>query len=170
MPDGVTTIAGFTIPSTDPVFLSIVALHVPVGLLATVSGVVAMVSPKRPGRHPSAGSIYFWSVVAVCVTAGALASVRWSDDYPLFILGAASLLAAWLGRIARRKRLRSWARLHIAGMGSSYVLLLTAFYVDNARQLPLWRALPTWSYWSLPAAIGVPVIVWAMLRHPLSRR
>ena len=32
-------------------------------------------------------------------------------------------------------------KLHITGMGTSYVLLLTAFYVDNGKNLPLWRDL-----------------------------
>src|SRR5713226_5732494 len=35
-----------------------------------------------------------------------------------------------------------WARFHIVGMGLSYVLLLTAFYVDNGKNLPLWNRLP----------------------------
>ncbi len=52
-------------------------------------------------------------------------------------------------------------------MGSSYILLLTAFYVDNGRNLPLWRSLPSLTYWLLPAAVGVPLIVRALLRHPL---
>jgi hypothetical protein len=50
---------------------------------------------------------------------------------------------------------------------SSYVLVLTAFYVDNGKPLPLWRTLPNWSYWILPAAIGAPFIVWALLKHPV---
>jgi hypothetical protein len=35
-------------------------------------------------------------------------------------------------------------------MGSSYLGLLTAFYVDNGPQLPLWNRLPDWSFWILP--------------------
>jgi hypothetical protein len=49
-------------------------------------------------------------------------------------------------------------------------LLLTAFYVDNGKSLPLWRWLPPIAYWLLPAAVGVPLIVRAFLRHPLARR
>jgi len=68
-----------------------------------------------------------------------------------------------------RRRWPGWARLHIAGMGGSYVLLLTAFYVDNGRNLPLWRALPQIGFWLLPSAVGAPIIAWALLRHPLVR-
>ncbi len=56
-------------------------------------------------------------------------------------------------------------RLHITGMGLSYILLLTAFYVDNGKSLPLWKDLPPITYWLLPAAVGLPLII-----HALSRR
>ena len=45
------------------------------------------------------------------------------------------------------------------------MLLLTAFYVDNGHQLPVWKELPAWTYWTLPALVGTPIIVWALLRH-----
>jgi hypothetical protein len=52
-------------------------------------------------------------------------------------------------------------------MGLSYVLMLIAFYVDNGKQLPpLWKDLPHVTYWLLPLAIGIPLIVRALLRHP----
>ena len=49
--------------------------------------------------------------------------------------------AAWFGRAALRRRWRRWVELHITGMGFSYVLMLVAFYVDNGKQLPLWKDL-----------------------------
>jgi hypothetical protein len=55
-------------------------------------------------------------------------------------------------------------------MGSSYVLLLIAFYVDNGKNLPLWRELPPVTYWLLPTMIGIPLIVHALVRHPLTTR
>jgi hypothetical protein len=55
-------------------------------------------------------------------------------------------------------------------MGLSYILLLTAFYVDNGHSLPLWRDLPTISYWLVPGAIGIPLIVYTLSRHPLMRQ
>jgi len=50
------------------------------------------------------------------------------------------------------------------------VLLLIAFYVDNGHSLPLWKELPPIAYWLLPAAIGIPLIVRALLWHPLARQ
>jgi hypothetical protein len=58
-------------------------------------------------------------------------------------------------------------RLHLSGMGASYILMLTAFYVDNGRNLPLWKELPEAAFWILPGAIGVPLILHALFRHPL---
>jgi hypothetical protein len=168
-PDEVTVVLGIPIPSRSPTFLAIVGLHVAVGMVCVVAGAIAMLSPKRAGRHPTFGSIYYWSLVAVFVSATALSMVRWAEDYHLFILGLLALVSASLGRAARRRRWAGWVRLHITGMGLSYILLLTAFYVDNGKSLPLWRELPPVAYWLLPAAVGLPLIIRALFRHPLVR-
>ena len=169
MADGVTIIAGLPIPSTSPVFLAAVGLHVLAGLACVASGAVAMLSRKGRGRHSDFGTIYFWGLVVVFLSASGLAIVRWAEDYPLFILAALSMAAAWFGRAAMRRRWRGVVRLHITGMGASYVVLLTAFYVDNGRNLPVWRALPPIAFWILPSIVGAPIIVLALLRHPLAR-
>ena len=52
-------------------------------------------------------------------------------------------------------------------MGISYILLLMAFYVDNGKNLPLWRELPQIAFWLLPSAIGVPIIIYALQWHPV---
>jgi hypothetical protein len=90
--------------------------------------------------------------------------MRWSEDYHLFILGALSFLAASVGRIARRQLWWRWVDFHVTGMGLSYVLMLTAFYVDNGKNLPVWRDLPYLAYWVLPGAVGIPLIVNALTR------
>ena len=166
----VTTVMGIQIPSVSPVFLIIVGVHIVLGLLCVGSGAVAMLSVKAAGRHPTAGTTYYWSLVGVFASATALSVTRWAENYQLFILGTLAFTAAHFGRTARRRRGPGWARWHVAGMGSSYVLLLTAFYVDNGRNLPLWRSLPQAAFWVLPAAIGLPIWAWALLRHPLLRR
>ena len=129
-----------------------------------------MLLPKGRGRHSSAGTIYYRGQLALCVSASVLAIMRWAENYHLFVLGLLAFAAAWLGRAAMRRRWPHWTRLHIASMGSSYVLMLIAFYVDNGKQLPLWRDLPHFTYWLLPLAIGLPLIAHAMLRHPLAQR
>jgi hypothetical protein len=168
--DDRTSLVGIDIPSTNPVFLAVVGIHVLLGLACVITGAIAMLSQKRAGRHPRYGTVYFWCLAGVFVTASGLAAVRWAEDYHLFALGVLSFAAACLGRQARRERWRFWVRLHIAGMGSSYVLLLIGFYVDNGKSLPLWRELPPVTYWLLPAVVGLPLIVHALVRHPLATR
>jgi peptidoglycan/LPS O-acetylase OafA/YrhL len=163
----ITIVAGIEIPSASAIFLTIVGLHVLAGLVCVVTGVIAMLSPKRGGRHPMAGTIYYWGLTAVFVSASILAAMRWDADTHLFILGVLAFAAASAGRAARRRRWPRWVRLHIAGMGLSYILLLTAFYVDNGKSLPLWKELPPIAYWLLPAAIGLPLIAQALIRHPI---
>ena len=169
MTDGVTNIAGIEVPSTDPAFLAVAGVHTLLGLACTVAGIVAMLSQKRVGRHPRYGTIYFWCLTGVFVTATGLAAVRFAEDYHLFILGALSLAAAYFGREARRQCWGNWVRLHVTGMGVSYILLLTAFYVDNGKNLPLWDRLPSIAYWLIPAAVGIPLVIRALLWHPLVR-
>ena len=167
MGNGVTIIAGIPIPSTSPVFLAVVGVDVLLGMVCTVTGIVAMLSTKGRGQHSNFGTIYYWCLLGVFVTAVGLSVVRWTEDYHLVILGAFSFGAAYFGRKALRYRWWNWPSLHVPGMGASYVLLLTAFYVDNGKNLPLWRELPQIAFWLLPGAIGVPIILYALRRHPV---
>lgn len=58
---------------------------------------------------------------------------------------------------------------HVTALGLSYIFLLTAFYVDNGKQLPLWRSLPPITYWFIWFVVGVPLIIRLLLYHPLLR-
>ena len=162
-------VAGIQIPCDSSIFLTLLGVHVFFGIACVVTGLVAMLSQKRSGRHPTFGAFYYWSLSVVFATASALSAMRWAEDYYLFILGSLSFAAASLGRTARQRRWRNWVRLHISGMGLSYILLLTAFYVDNGKNLPIWKELPSITYWMLPSVVGIPLIVRALLVHPLIR-
>ena len=170
MSNDATIIAGIPIPSTSPAFLIVVSLHVLLGIVCVVTGIVAMLSVKGVGRHSNFGTIYYWCLCGVFLTATALSLVRWAENYHLFILGALSFVAAHLGRRASRRRWPEWPRLHVIGMGASYILLLTAFYVDNGKSLPLWKELPQIAFWVLPGAIGAPIILYVLRCHPGIRR
>ena len=159
------TIGGIPIPSREPWFLATVGVHVLAGLVAVAAGATAMLSPKRAGRHPRAGTIYFWSLVTAYLTMSALVVARWPANNHLGALGTMSLASAWVGRTARRDKWRRWLPFHVTLMGMSYVLMLTAFYVDNGPHLPLWRELPRITFWTLPTVVGVPVIVLALRRR-----
>lgn len=158
-------IAGIEVPSTSPVFLATLALHVLAGLVSVITGIIAMLSKKRPGWHPRWGTAFYWSLGVLFASAIVLTAMRFKEDYLLLILGAISFGAAFLGRTARRQVWRNWANLHISCMGFSYIVMLTAFYVDNGKNLPVWRDLPHLTYWLLPAAVGIPFIVRALDRY-----
>jgi uncharacterized membrane protein YoaK (UPF0700 family) len=160
-------VLGIPIPSSSRLFLAIVAVHVAAGLICAIAGVVAMLSTKRAGRHPAAGTIYFWSLLIVFVTMCSLSILRWPADNQLLVLGVLSFAAGAVGRTARRHLWRGWARIHMTGMALSYILLLTAFYVDNGPHLPVWRHLSPLVYWLLPSLVGLPILIHALLRHPL---
>ena len=164
-----TVIAGIPLPSDAPLFLTLVAAHIAAGLVCVIAGAIAMLSRKQHGRHPQAGTVYYWSLAVVAATMAVLAIARWAEDYHLFILGALSFLAATIGRTARRRQWPGWVRVHMTGMGASYVLMITAFYVDNGPNLPLWRELPPIAFWILPSLVGTPLLLNALLRHPLAR-
>lgn len=170
MAEHTTVIFGIPIPSTSRVFLAIVLVHVIAGLGCVVSGLVAMFSEKRVGRHPSAGTIYYWCLAWVSASMAALSVMRWPHDTHLFILGVLSFIAGTIGRSAHRGVWPRWVEWHAIGMGLSYILLLTAFYVDNGPNLPLWRHLPTLAFWFGPSLIGLPILVYVLARHPLARR
>jgi cell division protein FtsW (lipid II flippase) len=165
--ESTTVVLGIPIPSTHPLFLAIVGVHVMFGLAAVTAGAIAMLSNKGRGRHSNWGTTYFWFLFGVFVTMSALSFMRWLENYHLFILGALSFASALFGRTAVQRRWHQWPRLHLTGMGASYILMLTAFYVDNGENLPLWRELPQIAFWFLPSAVGVPLILYALLRHPL---
>jgi hypothetical protein len=162
-----TVVLGIPIPSTDPVFLAIVGVHVLFGLAAVITGAVAMLSKKGRGRHSKVGTIYFWCLLGAFITMSTLSFMRWAENYHLFILGALSFASALFGRTAARWHWNQWLRLHLTGMGASYILMLTAFYVDNGKNLPLWKELPELAFWVLPSLVGVPILISTLYRHPL---
>lgn len=164
------------VTGTGPVFLAVLAIHVPAGLAAVISGALAAAAPKRCGRHARAGAVYYRAIAVVSATAMAMAVIRPARDWYLALLGALAFALAAAGRDCRRHPgRRSWRRWpghtpHILAMGGSYTVLLTAFYVDNGKNLPLWDRLPAAAYWALPALVAAPLIARSAARHRHPRR
>jgi lysylphosphatidylglycerol synthetase-like protein (DUF2156 family) len=170
--------SGFSraVAGTGPVFLAFLAIHVPAGLTAVISGALAATAPKRRGRHTWAGTVYYWAITVIFATAAAMAAIRPARDWYLALLGALALTLAAGGRDYRRHPgRRPWRRWpghipHIITMGASYTVLLTAFYVDNGKNLPLWDRLPTAAYWTLPTLVAAPIITCSAIRHRRPRQ
>jgi hypothetical protein len=157
------------IPPGSTTFRLLLAAHIAAALTCVVTGAIAALSPKQPGRHPRLGTLYYRSLTVVVASAAWLTALRWPQDAYLLVLGTLSLAAAALGRTARRRRWHwrrwRWIGLHLVGMSASYILLLTAFYVDNGKHLPVWKSLPHLTHWLLPSAAGLPLVARALARH-----
>ena len=147
------------------VFGLVLLVHIPAGLTCVVTGAVALLSRKQRGRHPTFGEVYFWALAVVFVTATVLAAMRWTESAYLFVLGAIALALASVAFCARKRRWPGWLTVHLVGMSLSYIVLLTAFYVDNGPKLPLWDRLPTIAFWVGPSIIGLPLLARTLVRH-----
>jgi hypothetical protein len=143
----------------------LIGCHILAGLAATLTGAGAMLAPKRAGPHPRRGRTYLIALTVLVVTGSAIALSDWAHLWHLAALGAAAATLAGLGYTARRIRYPGWLAVHITGMAGAYITMLTAFYVDNGPRLPLWNQLPPQSFWILPTAVGVPLLVGALHRH-----
>jgi hypothetical protein len=158
---------GLPIPDEGALFDVALAGHIAAGLTCVVTGVLAATAPKRPGRHPTSGRIFFWSLAVVFASSTTMAGLRFAHDWHLLLIGTVAFGAGSLGYLARRRRRPGWLRIHIPAMGGSYIALFTGFYVDNGPHLPVWDRLPGLSYWLLPSLVGVPLILRAMARRHL---
>jgi hypothetical protein len=125
-------------------------------------------SGRTGGRPLDTRWKLFPAFAAAVAFALVLSAMRLPENLPLAVLGVLAFIAATLGRAVRRRR-PACIRAHIASMAASYVLMLTAFCVDNGKNLPLWKALPPIAYWLAPLAVGAPLTMWVMARHPLAR-
>jgi hypothetical protein len=158
---------GLPVPDEGALFDVALACHIAAGLTCVVTGALAATAPKRPGRHATAGRIFFWSLAVVFASSTTMALLRLAQDWHLLVIGTVAFGAGSLGYLARRRRRPGWLRIHIPAMGAAYVALFTGFYVDNGPHLPLWDRLPHLTYWTLPSLVGVPLILRALARRRL---
>jgi hypothetical protein len=154
---------GIPIPDEGPVFLVAVVLHILAGIVSVASGVGAMVSRKGGRVHIALGRIYVGGIATLFATMVVMAAIRWPRDNHLAVLGLIALGTTLFGFVNRRRH--GADRWHIIAMGTSYVVMLTAFYVDNGPSLPLWSLLPGWTFWVIPSLVGAPLIARAVLRR-----
>lgn len=140
------TLFGIPVPSTDPVFIAFVIVHIAISLVAVGSGLLAVFAEKTSIRHKKNGSVYFWSISLSFVTVLILSFMRWQHNIHLLVIGVLTFCLTFTGRTLAKKRPTRWTRIHTACMGMSYVLLLTGFYVDNGKNLPFWRIFQSGSF------------------------
>jgi hypothetical protein len=165
-----TDLFGIPVSSTDNVFLAFIVIHIVVALASVISGLFAMLSEKQNTFHPKAGRIYYWSLVTSFVLVIILSIMRWPHNVHLLTIGILAIASAFLGRQFAKLKSKHWSRLHTIFMGMSYVFLLTGFYVDNGRHLPLWNLFPQWFFYFFPSAIGIPIILRVLKVHRLNKK
>lgn len=164
-----TTLFGIPLPSKEPGFLVAVCIHILLSLAAVMCGLVAMLKDKNSEGHSKFGLRYYWTIVSAFVTVVILSFMRWPHNNHLLMIGTLTVILVFIGRRITKTKTSRWPRLHTICMGGSYILLLTGFYVDNGKNLPFWNLFPQWFFWVLPAIIGIPIILYVLKRHPLTR-
>src|SRR6478609_10262291 len=115
---GVIEIDWLLIPDAGGVFLAVLAVHVLAGVTCVVSGAMAALARKRPGRHPRAGTFYLGGLLVLVITAGVLAVVRWPHDAYLLLIACVTATFAGAGWWARRRRPEGWIRWHGTAMAA----------------------------------------------------
>lgn len=153
-------------------FLPLV-VHALAALATGVTGVITFSRPKWSVRHPKWGKRYLWAYTVVFLTAIILSFQHWPTDAYLVVLATLGYGFALGGYGARRFRQKTrvrcllgnqWIVAHIVGMIGSYVVLWTAFYIDNAHLIPGLQQLPTLTFWVLPTMIALPFLVVSLSR------
>jgi len=156
-------------------FLPLV-VHALAALTTGVTGVITFSQPKRSVRHPRWGVRYLWAYAVVFLTAIILSVQHWPDDAYLVVLamiGYGLALGGYGTRRFRQKPMvrrvlgKQWISAHIVGMIGSYVVLWTAFYVDNSNLIPGLKELPPLTFWVLPSLISLPFVVLSLSRFAL---
>ena len=74
---GLAELVGGLVPGAQHLsvpFTVLLLAHVPAGMTSVAAGAMAAVSKKRPGRHPRFGTIYFWALAVVFVSASGMAT------------------------------------------------------------------------------------------------
>jgi len=102
VPEPTIVILGLEIPDAGPVFLAALALHVAASLACVVSGALAALSPKRPGRPPRVGHVHLYGITIVFMTATVMAAIRWEHNAHLFAIAALAFATAMTGWRLRR--------------------------------------------------------------------
>jgi hypothetical protein len=154
----------------SPALFPILGIHILAGLVCLVTGIMSMLSQKRAGLHTRCGTIYHWALAVLVTSAGLMAAAHCTDDRVLFVLGVVSFGASCLGRTVRRRNWQAWTGTHIISMGCSFIAMLTAFCIEEGESVPGLSGLPRLTYWFLPALVGTPLIVRALVRHRLRYR
>ena len=141
----------------------LIVAHAAAGIAAFALGAFALRARKRRGRHTRAGDAYFWVMVPLLVSGIAIgAGDPAISPFEIAVIptGGPLLLGYWAGKRRPRKFLgQSWLTLHIAGMGGSFIGVVTAGAFQSVYPLLPDHALTMTATFALPALVGTALIV-----------
>lgn len=105
-------------------------IHVFTGMSALLFGLIAMVTKKGSNKHKNAGSIFYWSMIFVAITALFLSIIN--ESIFLFSIGIFSYFMTHFGRRmvinkSLKASLSDWIILSIATLNS--ILMIITFSI-----------------------------------------
>ena len=134
----------------------LLGVHIAAGSVGLVIGPLAMLAPKRAGRHTRLGLAYQAATMVLCLSALGLVAYR-PALWWLGVIAAATWAAALGGWWMARRRPRGWVQWHLNLMCSSYISFVTALLVVNL-------GLGSPVAWIAPTLVGAPLIARANVR------
>lgn len=151
-------------------FRAVLVLHIATGAVGLILGPIAMTATKLPGLHTRTGQAYHWVMLAVCVSASALALLDWTRLWWFLPIAVGSYAFALVGYVAAKRRWRGWLVAHVSGQGGSYIAMVTALLVVNWQALTGTRGISSPWVWTLPTLVGTPLITWVNVQVRRGRR
>ncbi|AZB41502.1 DUF2306 domain-containing protein [Bacillus sp. FJAT-42376] len=146
-------------------FSGILMIHIAAGFICLVTGLGAMLSPKRNGKHSWFGEVYHGSFVVIFLSSITMAVLHWEESAYLFYIGFFSYSFAVIGYAAVKKKWKNWLRYHISGMLGSYIAVITAVLVVNAPKIAFLQSIPALWIWFIPTIIGSPLIALTNVKY-----
>ncbi len=139
-----------------------VAFHTAAGIVALLTGLFIVFSPKGTAPHKMAGKVYVLGMYAVCLTSFWISGLF--DGYGIFhviaVVGMVYLTIGLVPMVAKR-RFRRWYPMHFYMMLWSFVGLVMA--LDGHFSLPVYRLLHSTLGLSRGAASAVGIaLLWGV--------
>lgn len=140
------------------------------GGTALVLGPLAMKAPKEIGAHSRLGEAFFVAVTAVSLSGSILAVMFWETRWMFLFIAVGTYAFAALGYVASKKRWRGWLVSHVAGVGSAYTAIVTAFIVANWDDLTGTEGTDVPLVFLVPMFVGSVAVGWLMHQVHAGRR
>jgi hypothetical protein len=149
---------------------ALLVAHIVAGAAALFLGPIAMWAPKRIGLHSRVGESFFAIVTVVCISGGALAAMNWESRWIFFFIALGTYACALLAYLAGKKRWRNWLIAHVAGQGSAYTAMVTAFIVGNWDDLTGTQGTEAPLAFLIPMGVGSAAVGWLIWEVYRGRR